>query len=80
MRYICFFTNCLLQLLATTLNFYEIFPHWDFITTWGNELCNDDADTQDLCVALLGAVAGVNEKEMNKVLVGYIALNDSVCD
>lgn len=62
------------QLLATTLKFYEIFPHWEFITTLGSELCNDDAKTQDLCVSLIEAVAGLNEKELNKVLIANLTL------
>lgn len=55
------------QLLAKTVQFYEILPHWNFITTLGSALCHDEAQTQDLCVSLIGAIAGVNEKEMNKV-------------
>lgn len=57
----------MLQLLATTANFYEFLPHWDFITTIGEELCSDGTDTQQLCVDALAMISGSNEKEVNKV-------------
>lgn len=60
------------QWLATTINFYEILPHWDAITSIGSELCHDDAKTQELCVSIIRIIAGVNEKELNKVfMVGW---------
>lgn len=42
-------------------------PHWDFITDMAQDLCNDDADTQELCAQLLYAMGGPNEKQLNKV-------------
>lgn len=50
------------------MNFYEILPHWNIITSIGDELCSDGSDSQEFCVSFLKAMAGsVNEKELNKV-------------
>lgn len=57
----------MLQWLATTINFYELLPHWEVFTTMGEDLCNDEADTQQLCVDVLSMISGSNEKELNKV-------------
>lgn len=53
------------------VNFYEILPHWNFITELGQEMCNDDAETQDICAEILYSIGGRNEKQMNKVRIVF---------
>lgn len=50
-----------------SLDFYEIFPHWDIITDFGKELCSDGSDMQELCIQLWSLVSGHNEAQFNKV-------------
>lgn len=61
--------KCLFQIITSLVQFYEILPHWDFITDIGNELCNDEAETQELCANILYGVGGKNEKQFNKVMI-----------
>lgn len=57
------------QWIATAVSFYEVVPHWDIFTELGKQFCYDGAETQDLCINLLGAIGGQSVSQTNTVSI-----------
>lgn len=57
----------ILEVIANAIEFYEVLPQMRILGVLAEELCGDDAQSQQKCIDIYNAIMGKHEQELNTV-------------